>query len=140
MLFNVSFSTSHHYYIDFEANRHFNDYKETFFSLVKLNHFITVIDFNEKSIIFHQNTLKIQILIHDKSQIMIVRNILYVSDFSFNLLSIKTFERKSFRIVFDEQNYQIVRREISQLIAIEANLIAIDLYRLILVNDNLFDV
>ena len=56
------------------------------------------------------------------------------------MFSIKTFERKNLRIIFDEKKCQIMRKDIQQMIAIEANLIAIDLYRFVLVDDIFFDI
>ena len=110
VLLNVFYFNDYHYYIDFEIERYFNDHKNIILIFIKLNYFVTIINFNNKNIMSYQNTLKIKISIYDKSQIIMIRDILYVLDFSFNLHSIKVFERKNLRIVFDEKNCQIIRK------------------------------
>ena len=80
-----------------------------------------MIDFKDKNIMLYQNILNIRISMHEKSKFIVIRDVFFVFDFSFNLLSIKIFERKNLRIIFDEKNCQIVRKKIEQIIAIEAN-------------------
>ena len=99
-----------------------------------------MIDFNDKNIMSHQNTLNIRISIHEKSKFIVIRDVFFVFDFSFNLFLIKIFERKNLRIIFDEKNCQIIRKKIEQIIAIETNLIAIDFYKFVFINDIFFDI
>jgi hypothetical protein len=112
VLFNVFRFNDHHYYIDFKIDRHLNEHKKIFTNLVKLNHFVTMINFNDKNIVSQQNTLKIKIFIYERFQIIVIRDVLFVLDFSFSLLSVKIFERKDLRIIFDEKKCQIMRKNI----------------------------
>ena len=99
---------NYYYYINFKTNHHINDYKKIFHKFFKLNHFIIIFDFNKKNTITKSNTLKIKILINKKSQILIISDVLFVFNFLFNLFSIKIFEKKNLRIIFNKKNYQII--------------------------------
>ena len=133
-------SKNHHYYIDFEVDRHINDNKSDFFFLVKLNKSITIFDFNEKNVVINQNTLKIRITINDKYQIIMIHNVLYVFNLSFNLFSVKTFERKNLKTTFKKKICRIAHIDIQQIFVIEINVIDTNLYRLIFVDDIFFEI
>ena len=70
---------------------------------------------------------------------MMIFDVLYIFNFSFILLFIKVFDRKSLRNIFDEKNCKIVHKKFDQLIIVKVNLIDIDLYRLILANDTFIE-
>ena len=113
---------------------------ETFHKFFKLNYFITIFDFNKKNMITKSNILKIKILINKKSRILMIFDVLFVFNFLFNFFFIKIFEKKNLYIIFDEENYQIIRRDFQKIIIIEINLIIIDFYRLIFVDDIFFNI
>ena len=132
---NIPRSKGYHHYIDSGAGRYLSGHKSSFTSFINLDHLITISGFARKRIITQKGTMKINISVANKPQVLIIHNVLFAPSLPFSLLSVKAFSRKGLRTTFDKENYEIVRKDTNQVIAVGESLTNTNLYRLILGNE-----
>ncbi len=125
-------SKGYHHYIDSGAGRHISGHEASFTSFAKLNRPITVSGFAGKRIVTLKGTMKINISVGNKSQALMINDVLFAPGLPFSLLSVKVFGRKGLRTVFDDETCEIVRKDTKQVIAVGKSLTDTDLYRLVL--------
>ena len=129
---NIPRSKGYHYYIDSGAGRHLSGHKSSFTSFINLDYPITVSGFAGKRIVTQKGTMKINISVANKPQVLMIHDVLFAPGLPFSLLSVKAFGRKGLRTTFDEENCEIVRKDTNQVIAVGESLTDTDLYRLVL--------
>ena len=122
----------YHHYIDSGAGRHLSGHQQSFISLQSLDRPITVSGIAGAQTVTQKGTMKINISVHGKSRVLIIRDVLFLPGLRFSLLSVKAFGRKGLRSTFDDTECEIVRKDTKEVVAAGVSLAEYDLYRLTL--------